>query len=184
MNMPVMKAADTHMADLEQDQQRQFLTFLLRGEMYAIGILHIKEILGYGELTTVPMMPNFIRGVINLRGSVVPVVDLRARFGDKQSEITKRTCIIIAEVSTEEGLQDIGVVVDLVSEVLEIAASEIEPAPTFGAKIRTDFIQGMGKVNDKFVILLNVDEVLSVDEMALVSQTAHMTATNDMTHMA
>lgn len=182
MDISVMKVASSNMAESEQNQPGQFLTFLLRGEMYAIGILHIKEILGYGELTTVPMMPDFIRGVINLRGAVVSVVDLRARFGDQQSEITKRTCIVIVEVTTEEGRQDIGVVVDLVSEVLEIAASEIEPAPTFGAKIRADFIQGMGKVNDKFVILLNVDKVLSVDELSLVSQAAH-TTTSDATHM-
>jgi purine-binding chemotaxis protein CheW len=158
----------------EQGEQGQFLTFLLRGEMYAIGILHIKEILEYGGLTTVPMMPEFIRGVINLRGAVVPVVDLRARFGGKQSDITKRTCIVIIEVATAEGRQDIGVVVDAVSEVLEIPAAEIEPAPAFGAKIRADFIAGMGKVNNKFVIILNVDTVLSEDELAVVGQVSRL----------
>jgi purine-binding chemotaxis protein CheW len=152
-----------------QDEPGQYLTFLLRNEMFAIGILHIKEILEYGQLTTVPMMPAFIRGVINLRGAVVPVVDLATRFGGVANEITKRSCIVIIEVTTEDGQSDIGVVVDSVSEVLEIPDSEIEPAPAFGAKIRADFIQGMGKVNGKFVIILSVDRVLSVEEMAAIS---------------
>jgi len=151
-----------------QEEQGQYLTFLLHGEMYAIGILHIKEILEYGQLTTVPMMPDFIRGVINLRGSVVPVVDLSARFGDGQSEISKRTCIVIIEVVNDTGSQDIGVVVDSVSEVLEISNGDIEPAPNFGASIRADFIKGMGKIDGDFVIILNVARVLSVDELAMV----------------
>lgn len=171
MNLSVMKVGDGAGPSLQiHGEQGQFLTFALRGEMFAIGILNIKEILEYGQLTAVPMMPDFIRGVINLRGAVVPVVDLGARFGGNQSDVTKRTCIVIIEVSTEDGSQVIGVVVDAVSEVLEIPASEIEPAPTFGAKIRADFIAGMGKVNGKFVIVLNVDKVLSVDELALVTQ--------------
>ena len=107
--------------------------------------------------------------MINLRGAVVPVVDLGARFGDKQSEITKRTCIVIVEVVCDDNRQDIGVVVDAVSEVLEIPSEEIEPAPAFGAKIRADFIEGMGKVNGKFVIILNVNKVLSVDELEMLS---------------
>ncbi len=147
----------------------QYLTFMLGGEMYAIGILNIKEIIEYGQVTEVPMMPAFIRGVINLRGRVVPVVNLLARFGKPSSEITKRSCIVIIEVGTEEERQDIGVVVDLVSEVLEIPASEIEPPPSFGAKIRSDFISGMGKVDGKFVVMLSVNKVLSVDEMSMLS---------------
>lgn len=151
------------------EEDGQFLTFTLSGDMYAIGILNIKEILEYGQLTRVPMMPNFIRGVINLRGAVVPVVDLSARFGNLPSVISKRSCIVIIEVANQGDVQDIGLVVDAVSEVLEIPAQEIEPAPSFGAKIRTDFIEGMGKVNGDFVILLSVDKVLSVDELAMVS---------------
>jgi purine-binding chemotaxis protein CheW len=150
--------------------QGQYLTFLLGGEMYAIEILNIKEIIEYGQLTEVPMMPGFIRGVINLRGRVVPVIDLLARFGKQSTGITKRSCNVIIEVETEGEKVDIGVVVDAVSEVLEIPASEIEPAPSFGAKMRADFISGMGKVNGKFVIILDVNKVLSVDEMALLSQ--------------
>jgi len=157
-----------HDAMVAEQQQGQFLTFCLGSDMYAIGILHIKEILEFGQLTAVPMMPDFIRGVINLRGSVVPVIDLSSRFGHKRSEVTKRTCIVIIEVKTEEGKQDIGVIVDSVSEVLEIAATDIEPPPAFGANIRADFIAGMGKINDRFVILLEVSKVLSVEEIAQV----------------
>lgn len=152
------------------EEQHQYLTFSLGGDMFAIGILHIKEIIEYGTLTTVPMMPEFIRGVINLRGAVVPVIDLSARFGRHPTEISRKTCIVIIEVQSSEGTQDVGVIVDAVSEVLEIPAEEIEPAPSFGARIRVDFIAGMGKVDGSFVIILDVDRVLSVDEMALVSQ--------------
>ncbi|WP_251372505.1 chemotaxis protein CheW [Rheinheimera oceanensis] len=153
-------------------EDAQYLTFTLGGEMFAIGILHIKEILEYGNLTTVPMMPAFIRGVINLRGAVVPVVDLSARFGRPSSEVSRRSCIVIMEVEVDAGAQDVGLLVDAVSAVLEIPASEIEPAPSFGARIRADFISGMAKVNGKFVIVLNVNNVLSVDEMVQLAQVA------------
>ncbi|WP_199688251.1 chemotaxis protein CheW [Noviherbaspirillum sedimenti] len=151
-------------------EKAQYLTFMLGGEVFAIGILAIKEIIEYRGLTEVPMMPDCIRGVINLRGAVVPVMDLSARFGKHASEIGKRTCIVIVEVDTGEERQDIGVIVDAVNAVLEIAASEIEPPPAFGARIRTDFIQGMGKVDGKFVILLNVNHVLSVDEVGVLAE--------------
>ncbi|WP_292936418.1 chemotaxis protein CheW [Noviherbaspirillum sp.] len=148
----------------------QYLTFMLGGESFAIGILVIKEIIEYGNVTVVPMMPEFIRGVINLRGAVVPVVDLSARFGRKPSETTRRTCIVIIEVMADGDRQDVGVIVDTVNAVLEIPGDQIEPPPTFGARIRTDFIRGMGKVNGKFVIILNVDKVLSVDDLAMLQQ--------------
>lgn len=154
-------------------QDGQYLTFLLNGEMFAMGILAIKEIIEYGNLTTVPMMPAFVRGVINVRGSVVPVVDLAARFGRRNSEITRRSCIIIIEVNTAQGEeQDIGVLVDAVSAVMEIPATEIEPPPNFGARIRADFIRSMAKVDGRFVIVLDVDRVLSVEEMAMLSAAA------------
>lgn len=145
---------------------QQYLTFTLGSEMFAVGTLSVKEIIEYGQLTEVPMMPGFIRGVINLRGAVVPVIDLSVRFGRSATQITRRTCIVIIEVPTDDGQHDIGVLVDTVSEVLEIPLNEIEPPPAFGAKIRTDFMQGMGKVQGKFVILLDVGKVLSVDEIA------------------
>jgi purine-binding chemotaxis protein CheW len=150
-------------------ETRQYLTFSLAGEMYAVAILNVKEIIEYGSLTEIPMMPAFIRGVINLRGAVVPVIDLSARFGSRSTEIGRRTCIVIVELADGQdngSRQDVGVMVDAVSEVLEIAQSEIEPPPSFGAKIRADFIAGMGKVAGKFVIILNIQKVLSVEEMA------------------
>ncbi|RMN80304.1 Positive regulator of CheA protein activity, partial [Pseudomonas syringae pv. papulans] len=134
------------------EEEAQYLTFMLGGEMFAIGILGIKEIIEYGSLTVVPMMPAFVRGVINLRGAVVPVVDLSARFGRQNSAITRRSCVIIIEANSEDGQpQDIGLLVDNVSAVLEIPASQIEPPPNFGARIRADFISGMAKVDGKFV---------------------------------
>ncbi len=166
--MGALVKQDIHAAVLQQERG-QYLTFLIGGEMFAISILGIKEIIEYGNLTTVPMMPDFIRGVINLRGAVVPVVDMSARFGRTASEVTRRSCIVIIEVLADDEKQDVGVVVDSVSEVLEIPAAEIEPAPSFGARIRADFISGMGKINGQFVIILNADRVLSVDEMAMLS---------------
>ncbi len=148
----------------------QYLTFMLGGEVFAIGILAIKEIIEYGGLTEVPMMPDCIRGVINLRGAVVPVMDLSVRFGKAVTMEGKRTCIVIVEIEAEGGQQVVGVMVDAVNAVLEIPASEIEPAPAFGARIRTDFIEGIGKVNGKFVILLNVDRVLSTEEIGELAQ--------------
>ena len=153
----------------------QYLTFSLGGEMFAVGILNVKEIIEYGHLTEIPMMPSFIRGVINLRGSVVPVIDLSARFGSRVTEVSRRTCIVIVEVSDEVDDQasrhDIGIMVDAVSEVLDIPGSEIEPPPTFGARIRADFIFGMGKVSGKFVIILNINKVLSIEEIAQLTGT-------------
>ena len=149
----------------------QYLTFMLGGEMFAIGILAIKEIIEYHGLTEVPMMPDCVRGVINLRGAVVPVMDLLARFGRPPSAETKRTCIVIVEVQGPEGERHvIGVVVDAVNEVLDIASADIEPPPSFGAQVRADFIQGMGKVRGKFVILLDTDHVLSIEEIGAVGQ--------------
>ena len=153
----------------EAAEQNQYLTFLLGEEMFAIGILSIREIIEYGFVTVVPMTPPFIRGVLNLRGAVVPVVDLALRFGRPGRENTKRTCIVIVEIETEKGSQEMGVVVDSVSEVLEIAPEDIEPPPEFGARIRTDFIKGMGKIEGKFVIVLDLNRVLSVDEVAVVA---------------
>lgn len=153
-------------------ETRQYLTFALAGEMFAVGTLSVKEIIEYGQVTSVPMMPAFIRGVINLRGAVVPVVDLGVRFRNEPTAITRRSCIVILEVPTDEGTQVLGIVVDAVSEVLEISPGDIEPPPALGARIRTDFIAGMGKVAGKFVILLSVDRVLSVEEISAVANLA------------
>ena len=151
----------------------QYLTFLLGGECYALGILNIKEIIDYGHVTDVPMMPSFVRGVINLRGSVVPIIDLLARFGKGGTKIAKRTGIVIVETGdqTDDG-QDIGIIVDAVNEVVDIGLDDIEAPPSFGTGIRPDFISGMAKRNGRFIILLNVDSVLSIDEMTALGKTA------------
>lgn len=155
-------------------EQQQYLTFNLGEEMFAIGILAIREIIEYGHLTEVPMTPPFIRGVLNLRGAVLPVVDLAVRFGRPPGEITKRSCVVIIETGvTSQGGQgpvhQMGIVVDAVSEVLEIPAADIEPPPEFGSHVRIDFIRGMGKVNGNFVVVLDVDRVLSLDEVAVIA---------------
>ena len=180
MLQPVESKAGTSLAAQDAAQQaQQYLTFMLGSEVFAIGILAIKEIIEYDSLTVVPMMPACIRGVINLRGAVVPVMDLSARFGRAATAVTKRTCIVIVEIETAGERHDVGVIVDAVNEVLEIPAGEIEPPPAFGPKIRTDFIRGMGKVNGKFVILLDPDQVLTVDQMqvmAMAGNPAHKAA--------
>jgi len=162
------------LATTESNSSSQYLTFSLGGEMFAVGILNVKEIIEYGHLTEVPMMPAFIRGVINLRGAVVPVVDLAARFGRAATGITRRTCIVILEINDQDSSSDIGILVDSVSEVLEIPPGEIEAPPAFGARIRTDFIAGMGKVAGKFVILLNMSNILSIEEINAWSDTADL----------
>ena len=181
MNLPSSSKAQSEeqleiSSKAQGDEQQQYLTFTLVNEMYAMGILHVKEIIQYGQLTPVPMVPKFIRGVINLRGAVVPVIDLTTRFGGHSSKVDKRTCIVIVEITYEDERQDIGVMVDSVSAVLDIPPDQIEPAPEFGAKIRTDFIQGMGKVGDKFVIILSINNVLSIDELTTISQMSKVTS--------
>ena len=148
-------------------EPQQYLVFSLCGEAFAIGIRSIKEIIEYGQLTEVPMMPELVRGVINLRGAVVPVVDLAVRFGRAPTEVARRTCIVIIEIESQpEQTQVIGVIVDAVTEVLDIPPQDIEPPPSFGARIRSDFIEGMGKVGGKFVILLDMGHALSIDELS------------------
>ncbi|MBV4473603.1 chemotaxis protein CheW [Pseudomonas sp. B2M1-30] len=161
--------ADKSRVQTPPEGDGQYLTFTSGGEMYAIAILGIKEIIEYGGLTVVPMMPDFVRGVINLRGAVVPVIDLAARFGQPNASLSRRSCVVIVEGHSEaEGRQDIGLLVDAVSAVLDIAASDVEPAPNFGARINAEFISGMARMDGKFVIVLNVDRVLSVDDMAVI----------------
>ncbi|WP_394366827.1 chemotaxis protein CheW [Mesoterricola silvestris] len=143
---------------------QQYLTFVLGGETYAMGIRSIKEVIQYGALTQVPLMPGAIRGVINLRGAVVPVIDLAVRFGQVPMEISRRSCIVILEVDREDGPAVLGVIVDQVKAVREIPAEDIEPAPAFGSALRSEFLGGIGKVGDDFVIVLDVDYVLSMEE--------------------
>src|SRR5512140_728357 len=152
--------------DAALQQGRQYLTFVVAGEVFGIPISAIKEIIEYRQPTDVPMMPSFMRGVINLRGRVVPVIDLSARFGRGKGETTRRSCIVIVELSQQEDQPVIGVAVDAVNAVLDIADADIEPPPSFGARLRADFISGIGKVADRFVIILEIDKVLSVDELS------------------
>lgn len=148
---------------------RKYLSFTLASEVYAMAIEQVKEIIEFGQITTVPMMPAYMRGVINLRGAVVPVIDLSCRFGGAISEVGRRTCIVILEVPLDAAApaerQVLGVIVDAVNAVLDIAADAIEPPPNFGTSIRPDFIQGMAKVKERFVVILNVHRTLSVDEL-------------------
>ncbi len=143
----------------------QYLTFRLAEEEYAIGILRVKEILQYDTLTKVPQTPPSIRGVINLRGSVVPVVDLAAKFGLPPRPVTKWTCIIIVETNLEGNPTVMGVLADAVSQVMDFAPGDIEPPPVFGTRVRVEYLQGMGKVGKRFVLLLDVDRVLSAAEI-------------------
>ncbi len=147
----------------------QYLTFTLGTELFAVETLSVREIIEYGTLTPIPMMPPSILGVINLRGAVVPVVDLRLRFGDGATPLGRRTCIVILEVAQGDATQVIGVVVDAVNAVLEIGAADIEPAPRFGGRLRAEFMRGMGKVDGRLVILLDIGRVLSVDDLALLA---------------
>lgn len=151
---------------LADAQAGQYLTFYIGKEVFAVGILAIKEIIQYGQLTTVPLMPAYIRGVINLRGSVVPVIDLAVRLGRGEAQVGKRSCIVIVEVDYGGEAMDIGVMVDMVSAVIEIGPDQIESAPAFGASVRADFIEGIGKVGAQFVVILHIGHTFSMDELA------------------
>lgn len=144
----------------------QYLTFALGDEVFAMDIRTVREIIQYGALTTVPLMPDFVRGVINLRGAVVPVIDLHARFGRPVAQIGKKTCIVIFDAMRSGERVELGLLVDAVSEVIDIAAENIEPPPDFGGSVRRDFIRGMGKVASRFVIILEPDRAFDVGEMA------------------
>ena len=144
----------------------QYLTFHLAGEEYAVGILQVREIIAYGTLTKVPHTPPSIRGVINLRGNVVPVVDLGRKFGLTASPVTDRTCIVIVEANINESRTVMGVIADSVSQVISMSDNDILPAPAFGTRVRIDFLRGMGKSGDKFVLVLDIDKVLSADDLA------------------
>lgn len=155
----------------------RYLTFTLNGESYALDILHVTEILEYRNLTVVPMMPEFIRGVINLRGRAVPVIDLAIRFARGATAVARRTSIIIVHIADagmagpagEARGQDIGILVDAVNKVVALAPDDIEPAPAFGAGIRADYISGMARRDDGFLILLEVAQVLSISDMISLS---------------
>jgi purine-binding chemotaxis protein CheW len=153
----------------------QYLGFNIAGEEYAIGILRVREILEYDTLTKVPTTPPSIRGVINLRGSVVPVVDLAVKFGLPESVISKRTCIVVVEVNLDGERAVMGVLADAVSQVIDLPASEVEPPPPFGTRVRVDCLIGMGRAGRKFVLLLDIDKLLSLDELEIARSEAGTT---------
>ena len=147
------------------DREGKYLTFSMADEEYGISILKIKEIIGMMPITTIPQTPDFVKGVINLRGKVIPVIDLRLRFGMDSIEYTERTCIIVVEVQGQSGTVMIGIVVDSVSEVLNINGEDIEETPAFGTSLNTNYISGMAKIEESVKILLDIDRVLSKDEI-------------------
>jgi len=165
--MQLNQRAPAPPASLAGADPDRFLTFSLGGEHFAVAIGSIKEVIQFSGLTLVPLMPEAIRGVINLRGSVVPVVDLSVRFGRASTQIQRRTCIVILELVQDETMTVLGVLVDQVREVLEIAQDGMEPAPAFGSRIPPDFIRNVGKVGGKFVLILDVDHALFVAELAV-----------------
>lgn len=146
----------------------KYLTFSLEEEEYGIGILKVKEIIGMMPITSVPRTPGFVKGVINLRGKVIPVIDLRSKFDMKSIPYNERTCIIVVEIDASDTTVLIGIVVDTVSEVLNIKEDEIEETPAFGTKLDTQYILGMAKMEGGVKILLNIDKVLSSDEIAAI----------------
>jgi purine-binding chemotaxis protein CheW len=148
----------------------QFLTFTLGKEVFAMDIRTVREIIQFAAMTTVPLMPVFVRGVINLRGAVVPVIDLHARFGRTPATVGKKSCIVIFDAIRDGERVELGLLVDAVSEVIEIAPAQIEPPPNFGTAVRRDFIKGMGKVADRFVIILEPDRAFDVTEMAALCE--------------
>ena len=157
------------------DRAGKYLTFKLAAEEYGLEILKVHEIIKMMDITRVPRTPAFVRGVINLRGKVIPVVDLRLKFGMESRETTDKTCVIVVQVAhagAASGSVTMGTIVDEVSEVLDIAGEQIEPAPEFGTSVNTDFILGMGKVAKKVVMLLDIDKVLSSGELATVNKVA------------
>jgi purine-binding chemotaxis protein CheW len=169
--------AETALADRKgsgsaQDKAGKYLTFKLAAEDYGLEILKVQEIIKMMDITKVPRTPHFVRGVINLRGKVIPVVDLRLKFGMSEMETTDKTCVIVVQVARSGGIVTMGIIVDEVSEVLDIAGADIEPSPSFGTTVDTRFILGMAKTKGSVKILLDIDKVLSGDELEAVTAVA------------
>jgi purine-binding chemotaxis protein CheW len=154
----------------------QFLSFSLGSELFGMDIRTVREIIQHGGITPVPLMPDFVRGIINLRGAVVPVIDLHARFGRPAANIGKKSCIIIFDASRQGERAEIGLLVDAVSEVVEIPAGQIEPVPDFGTSVRREFMRGIGKLQGRFVVLLEPDQAFNVEEMAQLCEAPRLVA--------
>src|SRR5687768_15597335 len=153
-----------------EDGPMQYLTFSLADEEYAVSVLSVREIIEYDAVTRVPSTPPWIRGVINLRGGVVPVVDLAVKLGLAERPVTRRTCIVILEVALDGEQLLMGILADAVNQVVDIAPSEVEPVPSFGTRIRVDFLKGMGRSGRKFVLMLDVDRVLTTHELLAAAE--------------
>lgn len=156
-----------------KEESLQYLTFSLRDEVFAMDIRSVREIIQHGSMTVVPLMPTFVRGIINLRGSVVPVIDLQSRFGRPKAEFGKKTCVIIFDVGPDGDKVELGLLVDAVSEVIDIPASQIEPPPTFGTTIDREYIRGLGKVGSDFIVILEPERALNIDDMAALADKGH-----------
>lgn len=152
-------------SEVDEDSQK-ILSFLLDDEIFGIGILTIKEIIEFMNVAKVPMVPPYIRGVINLRGNVVPIIDLAERLGKRSVAVSRRTCIVIIEMTVDGEMQDIGIMVDSVNEVIDLANKNIEDAPAFGASIPAEYIRGMGNINNEFMVLLDLATVLDVEDLS------------------
>ncbi len=155
---------------IPQDEPVQYLTFTLDGEHFATEISQVREVLEFSRVTKVPRTPDYMRGVINLRGSVVPVVDLRLQFAMQESEPTVDTCIVIVEVRIDDRPTVLGALTDSVQEVIELGRDQLEPAPRLGTRINTEFIRAMGKHDDRFVIILDMNRVFSADQLTEVHE--------------
>ena len=162
--------------ELKDQGVRQYLTFMIGGEEYAVSLLKVKEIIEFDVITKVPKMPEWVRGVINLRGNVVPVVDLAVKLRQPASEIGKLSCIVIAEVECESESTTMGIMADAVRQVVDLKRDEIEPPPTFGTRVKVDYLLGMARSGKKFCLMLDTDKVLSSQELLELNDPAESTA--------
>ncbi len=153
-----------------RDEALQYLTFSLGDEVFALDIRCVREIIQHSAMTVVPLMPEFVRGVINLRGAVVPVIDLQSRLGRPRADIGKKTCVIIFDVGPEGDKVELGLLVDAVSEVIDIAPAAIEPPPQFGTTIAREFMRGLGKVGAAFIVILEPERALNIDDMVALTE--------------
>ncbi len=163
------------------EKEGKYLTFALGPEEYGLEILKVREIFGYMEITAVPQTPEYVKGVINLRGQVIPVIDLRSKFGMDTAEVTEETCIIVVEITQGSRQFQTGIVVDHVSEVLDIDGNDIEESPQFGSNVNTSFILGMGKIGDTVKILLDIDRVLGGEDFDSFTEPADKTPSTEQT---
>ena len=164
-----MTHATAEVKQAPRANEGKYLTFALGNEEYGLEILKVREIIGFMDITAVPQMPGYVKGVINLRGQVIPVIELRAKFGMPSAEVTEQTCIIVVEIMQQGRKFSTGIVVDHVSEVLDIDGESIEDAPQFGSSVNTDFILGMGKIGEAVKILLDIDRVLATVDIESIA---------------